>query len=147
MDGDMTTDAAEKTWGGGRTVLLADDQAEVRSFVEHCLLLWGHVVLTAKDGREALDLFEQLKGSIDLVILDSHMPGLDGLSCAKEILKQASQTPILLLTGSADRDVCQRAMAAGVRAVVEKPVSVGDLEAIVSRMLDGEDKANPVRVP
>ena len=51
---DMIANAPEKTWGGGQTILLADDLAEVRLFVERCLVRWGYVVLTAKDGRETL---------------------------------------------------------------------------------------------
>lgn len=143
----MILNDAEKKWGADQTILLAYNQAEARTFVERCLVRWGYVVLAAKDGTEALEMFEKHRETIDLIVLDSQMPGLDEVMCAKAIFEQSPRTPILLMTGSAYPDVYRRAAGTGVKAVIEKPVSVGDLEAIVARMLDEEDKSDPVRVP
>ena len=63
---------------GRETILLVDDEANILEVTEEMLQSVGYKVLTARSGREAISLFEQNSGKIDLVILDMIMPGLGG---------------------------------------------------------------------
>jgi DNA-binding response OmpR family regulator len=86
------------------TILVADDDDEVRELVVHKLAVAGYHAITAGDGSTALDMvhFEQP----DMVILDVSMPGMDGLSVCYELHSSAAtaQIPVLMMSGR-DRQV------------------------------------------
>jgi CheY-like chemotaxis protein len=87
------------------------------------------VVGCARNGEEAVSLVTALKP--DLVLLDLHMPILDGLGAARQIL-QAGNAQVVLITGSSNPDDAARAEALGVAAVLEKALG---LEELVSQIL------------
>ncbi|RLA99235.1 MAG: hypothetical protein DRG55_08150, partial [Deltaproteobacteria bacterium] len=67
------------------TVLLVDDEAPIRAMAEEGLPLWGYEVITASTGEEALEIYRQRAGEIDLVVLDLLMPGMGGKKCLEGI--------------------------------------------------------------
>ncbi len=89
----------------------------------------GHrVVGVAGTGRRAVEMARTLEP--DLVLLDIAMPGLDGISAAREILTIRA-VPIVLVTGHADPELVERAASAGVFTYLLKPVSQRDLDAAI----------------
>lgn len=115
--------------------------------MERSLHALGHrVVGTAGTGRRAVELARTL--TPDLVLLDIAMPGLDGISAAREILA-AVAVPIVMVTGHADPDLVQRAAAAGVFTYLLKPVSQRDLDAAIqiarARFAELQDLRKQVR--
>jgi len=89
----------------------------------------GHLVVgTAGTGRRAVEMARTLEP--DLVLLDIAMPGLDGISAAREMLA-ARPVPIVMVTGHADPELVERAAAAGVFTYLLKPVGQRNLDAAI----------------
>ena len=70
---------------GKKTVLVVDDEPDVRSFVRTVLLRDGYEVLEAEDGLAAYELVERLSGGIDLLVTDVKMPRMDGITLGKKV--------------------------------------------------------------
>lgn len=97
--------------------------------MERELQALGHLVVgTAETGRRAIEMTRTLEP--DLVLLDIAMPGLDGISAAREILA-VRPVPIVMVTGHADPELVERAAAAGVFTYLLKPVSRRLLDAAI----------------
>src|ERR1700746_413981 len=112
---------ADKT----RRVLVAEDEALIRLDLAEMLSEEGYeVVGQAGDGQEAVDLAEQLRPN--LVIMDVKMPRRDGIDAAKEIAAKRI-APIVVLTAFSQRDLVERARAAGAMAYLVKPFTISDL--------------------
>ena len=97
----------------------------------------GHVVQLARDGEQALAWLE--REAFDLVLMDVHLPGMDGVTATRRIRgdgRARAGIPIIALTANAmagDRD---RYLAAGMDDYVSKPIDAGALYAVIARMLD-----------
>jgi AmiR/NasT family two-component response regulator len=108
-----------------RRVLIAEDEALIRLDLREMLVEEGYdVVGEAGDGETALRLAEQLRP--DLVILDIKMPIMDGLAAAEKIAG-ARLAPVVILTAFSQRDLVERARAAGAMAYLVKPFQKSDL--------------------
>jgi response regulator NasT len=108
-----------------RRVLIAEDEALIRLDLREMLIEEGYdVVGEAGDGETALRLAEQLRP--DLVILDIKMPIMDGLTAAENIAA-SRLAPVVILTAFSQRDLVERARAAGAMAYLVKPFQKSDL--------------------
>jgi len=118
-----------------KKVLIADDKATGRELVRTVLEDKGYQVFEACDGIEALDTAQRVRP--DLIILDLHMPGLDGFGVVKELRLDTSfaAIPVVALTASAMQGDRQRAILAGFTGYITKPVSLKALRAEVERLL------------
>jgi CheY-like chemotaxis protein len=116
-------------------VLVADDNAAGRELVRTVLEDRGYTVFEARDGVEALEVAHRIQP--DLIILDLHMPGLDGFGVVKELRLDSNfaTTPVVALTASAMQGDRQRALAAGFTGYITKPVSLKTLRSEVERLL------------
>jgi DNA-binding response OmpR family regulator len=113
------------------SVLVIDDEADVRDLVADVLASHGHQVTVAAGGREGLARFEA--GSYDVVLTDLGMPDLDGREVARAIKSARSDTPVLLLTGWADT---ADATATGlVNGILKKPFGLDELAEAVRTAL------------
>jgi two-component system, cell cycle response regulator DivK len=118
-----------------KTVLVADDKATSRELVRTVLEKSGYTVVEASDGVEALRNARASKP--DLIILDLHMPGLDGFAVVREIRQDQNlaATPVMALTASAMQGDRERAISAGFTSYIAKPIQLSMLRREVERML------------
>jgi len=106
-------------------VLIAEDEALIRLDLAEMLVEEGYdVVGEAGDGEVAVRLAEELRP--DLCILDIKMPVMDGLAAAEKIA-DARIAPVVILTAFSQRELVERARAAGAMAYLVKPFQKGDL--------------------
>ncbi len=117
-------------------VLVVDDEAENREFLNDLLSDYGHHVLTAENGKIAVNL--ALENVPDLILMDVMMPVMDGLSAAGEIKKNplTERIPIIILTGQNERNDRIRAFDSGALDFIAKPFNVNELLAHVRSYLN-----------
>lgn len=107
------------------TLLVVDDNDTLLQLMDMLLTHYGANVLLARSGEEALTIARSR--TIDLVILDVMMPGMDGIEVASELKRDTPLLPIILLTAKGDLKTRARAMALGVNEFITKPVYNRDL--------------------
>jgi len=118
-----------------KKVLVADDKAAGRELIRTVLEQCGHSVFEASDGMEAV----RQAGEVlpDLIILDLHMPELDGFGAFRELRadERFAATPIVALTASAMQGDRERALSAGFTSYLAKPLSLDVLRSEVEHLL------------
>ncbi len=125
--------------GRQETVLVVDAEASIRMLVQQTLSRFGHNVLGAESGEEALKIFERQGDEIDLVILDLGMPGMGGLKCLRELLKVKPDVRVLIASGySADGQVRSALDSSG--RLSGQAVHAGRPDERVRSILDGEPR-------
>ncbi len=119
--------------GQRRRVLIAEDEALIRLDLAEMLVEEGYDIAgEAGDGETAVRLAEELKP--DLVILDIKMPIMDGLAAAEKVAG-ARIAPVVILTAFSQRDLVERARAAGAMAYLVKPFQKSDLVPAIEMAL------------
>ncbi len=113
----------------------------MRLLVARALAMDGHIVTTASDGVEALEILGGTDGPFDLMLTDIQMPVMDGIALALSAARDFPEVTILLMTGYAE----QRERASGLNAiahdVISKPFSVADIRTAVADALASGKKA------
>ena len=116
-------------------ILVVDDALDARLIWSEFLFDAGYLVALATNGNEALA--RALSDVPDLVLLDMHMPGLDGWEAARLMRAYAPtcSIPIIALSGHHDPETVKRAMDAGCNRFVSKPCDLDALKSIIEVML------------
>lgn len=123
-------------------ILLADDDASVRHFVKTLLNREGYQVLEASDGHSALALARKIGGSVDLLVTDVEMPGMDGRELGKAIRAAYSTVPVIYISGfTEDPKVQDLHDPEHGFAFVGKPFQPNVLLETVAGMLNREKSA------
>ena len=124
-------------------VLLADDNRTIREFCRRELEDEGYQVTLASDGREALELRNDLQP--DVIILDICMPGMGGFEAVKRIRAEQPDVPVILFT--AFDDACVRdERARGATACVAKRADLTELKRVVAASLQSVREGRSYRV-
>jgi CheY-like chemotaxis protein len=118
-----------------KKLLIADDKATSRELIRTALEDYGYSITEASDGIDALRYAREFDP--DLIILDLHMPGLDGFGVVTELRRDGkfAATPIMALTASAMQGDYERAIAAGFDSYVSKPIRLADLRKEIERLV------------
>ena len=117
----------------GATVLVVDDEANLRKTLLAVLQRSGYQAIPADNAREAL---EQLnKKRVDLIILDLQLPDLDGLSLMKEVVVLFPKIPILIFTGNGSLNSIEEATRLGARGYLLKPADPNTITRRVAKIL------------
>lgn len=117
-------------------ILIVDDELRIRKLLKDFLNAKGYSILEAEDGEQALEVFEENKNKISLILLDVMMPKLDGWSVLRQI-RQESKVPIIMLTARGEEQDELFGFELGVDEYISKPFSpkilVARVEAILKR--------------
>ena len=123
--------------GGSETILLVDDEENIRQLGEEVLSSYGYTVMTAPDGESALELYLKEYERLELVILDLSMPGMGGGKCLEGIIKINPQAKVIIASGYSVNGPTRGAIEAGAKAFVGKPYEVSQILKVVREILDG----------
>lgn len=115
------------------TILIVDDEENIRYSLRGGLEDEGHAVLLAGSGEEALQIVE--KQDVDLVLLDIWMPGKDGLEVLEELKNNGSTLPVIIMTGHGSIDTAIRATRLGALDFVEKPLDLNKIIITINNTL------------
>ena len=130
--------AAETVAGGSETILIAEDEPDLRELTRIFLQGYGYNVLEAESAEQAIQMAGVFAGPVHLLLTDVIMPGISGRQLAESILSKRPQTKVVFMTGYTDDMVAQhRVLEPGVN-LLQKPFSKVDLALKVRSALDGK---------
>ena len=125
------------------TILIVDDEARMRKLIKDFLIKNDYKTLEAGDGEEAIEVFEENRNKISLILLDVMMPKLDGWSVLRKI-RNESQVPVIMLTARGEEQDELFGFELGVDEYISKPFSpkilVARIEAILKRINGDKEK-------
>ena len=118
----------------GETILVVDDSVEiVRILEEYILIPLGYQVINAADGRSGLNL--ALLHQPDLIMLDMHLPYMDGIAVLMALRQADCQAPVIFMTMHGSESIVAEVFRLGVRDYLAKPFTTKDVQQAVDRAL------------
>ena len=143
-DGSMIDTANRKTYPtGSESILLVDDEEAIARMLQIMLEKQGYQVTTRTGSLDALGTFRANPSDFDLVITDRSMPEMTGEQLARELISIDPGISVILCTGFSDEKDEKSAREIGVKGILKKPVTRGDLAETVRKVLD--ERALPLR--
>ncbi|MCH2172995.1 response regulator [Myxococcota bacterium] len=130
------SETVETRLGGDETILLAEDEPIVAALLAVVLSDAGFRVITSGDGREALENFQKHRDGVDLVLLDYRMPFLNGIEVFDAIHEVDPDLPVVLMSGNIASSQVQELEERGLKAILGKPCSGGELLKSVRKAID-----------
>ena len=121
---------------GTETILLVEDDDEIRELGAGLLNEFGYEVITAGNGREALEIYQREGQGISLIILDLIMPIMDGRRCLAEILRIDPNARVVIASGYSEGGPVNGAVAAGAKGFIQKPYNMRQLLTTVREIVD-----------
>lgn len=134
----------------GRTILVGEDELEVRGYLELALKCLGYSVELAQDGDEVLSCLQASRPDISAVLLDIMMPNRDGMDTLREIRRTDPDLPVIIVSGASSTLNVVAAMKSGATDFLCKPVAHEDLRKAIARALEirtTTEYPRPARVP
>lgn len=125
--------------GGTETILLVDDDDDIRDLGTRILQEQGYSVITAVNGKEGLEIYKKVGDRIELVVLDLIMPEMDGKLCLEEILKINPGAKVLLASGYSPNGSAATLISKGARGFVGKPFDRRGLLSAIREALDATE--------
>lgn len=125
-------------------VLIADDEADVRTLLQRTLELAGHEVRVARDGNQALAALRE--GPVDVAVVDIYMPGKDGIETIMDIRRRHPDTKIIAITGSeptTGKAMLHMARKLGAHLALAKPFTLEELLAAMLQVLGSSPALEP----
>ncbi len=123
---------------GTETILLVEDQAEVRRFAAACLRSYGYRVLEASNGEEALHLYRETAEPIQITVTDVVMPGMTGVDLSKKLQALSPDAKVLFVSGYADSVILRHGVLDSGIAFLQKPYSPSALIGKIRQVLGHE---------
>jgi two-component system cell cycle sensor histidine kinase/response regulator CckA len=136
---DLPEDAGEMPAArGSETILVVEDEEDLRELLTSMLHDYGYSILVARDGMEALERYRRHRQDIGLVITDMDLPKLNGAAVSQSILSDNPGARIVLISGFLESALKESILASGVREFVAKPYTMAQMLRIVRKVLDQE---------
>ena len=120
---------------GSENILLVDDEIDLVDGYGTMLKNLGYQVVGKTSSKEALEAFRKQPKRFDLVLTDYTMPHLTGIQLAEELLKIRPDLPVIIYTGFTEDIASEEAKSRGIREMVSKPLSMGEISEVLRRCL------------
>jgi CheY-like chemotaxis protein len=124
-----------------QTVLVVEDEQDLRSLVANVLTEYGYKVVTASNGTKAIALIAKMDSPPDLLLTDVVMPGMSGPMLADQLLAKFSGARVLFMSGYDERQVVQRYVVEKGFALITKPFQLHNLCAAVKKAMESTPAA------
>ncbi len=125
---------------GSETILVVEDEEDVRQLISEALYNQGYRVIEASDGTEGYEKMIEHKNEIDMVVTDLIMPHLSGKMMAAKILEKLPQTKILFMSGYTDDMIANNGILIEGTHFIQKPFKLRDLLHRVKAIIEGSEK-------
>lgn len=122
-------------WQGRGTILLVEDEDQVRFIEKTILKRYGFTIIEAVNGKEALEMFQQNTEEIRLVITDIGMPIMNGYELFSRLKKIKPELPIIISSGFGDKEIGSKIPKEDVAGLLSKPLSLIQLQELLKRVL------------
>ena len=133
----LNQNATLLTWLGSGTILLVEDEEQLRMIARIILKKLGFAVLEAANGKEALELYQKYASDITLVLTDMGMPVMDGYALIRELKIIKPELPIIIASGFGSPVVTSQIAIENIAGLINKPYSPIQLREILKNILDG----------
>lgn len=130
----VETRTAGAGWHGRGTILLADDEESLRALGARMLERLGFSVVTAADGRQAVEIYQQRRADIVLVLLDLTMPHLDGVQAFAELRRLDPDVRVVLASGYSEGDLVARLSGQPAAGLLQKPYTQARMRELLARL-------------
>jgi CheY-like chemotaxis protein len=122
--------------GRGEHILYLDDEESLVILAKRMLERMGYRVTAFKDSNQALAAFQAAPQDFDLVLTDLSMPGMSGMEVSRRLLKIRPDIPVLLATGYVRAEDVEQARLIGIREVIWKPQTIGEMGDLLAQQLE-----------
>ena len=126
----------QATLQGNESILIVEDDDNVRKFTVSALQLLGYTVYSAEDGRQALQLVQKIERPIDLLVVDAVMPKMSGRELADKLSKHLPSLQVLYTSGYTDMHIVQRGQLVKGVNFIEKPYTGHSLALKIRAIFD-----------
>jgi two-component system, cell cycle sensor histidine kinase and response regulator CckA len=121
---------------GNETILIVDDEENLRRIGKELLTKFGYKVFTASSGEAALKTYRKRRNEIDLIIMDLIMPGIGGKKCLEKIIKIDPNAKIVIASGYSDDEHTKEIFRSGARGFLRKPYDMSQMLKVVRDALN-----------
>jgi signal transduction histidine kinase/ActR/RegA family two-component response regulator len=137
---EMTDLEKEELKGGQEKILIVEDEDSLREILKDVLVPLGYEIIEARDGEEAVHIYEESAPSVDLIILDIGMPKLQGDEVYQKIREIDPEASVLVASGYLEHDIKSKLLSLGVKEFLQKPYSLKEVALTVRKILDSRQK-------
>jgi DNA-binding response OmpR family regulator len=124
-------------------VVLVEDETSLRKYATRVLREHGYRVIDAADAGEAMEIFRAMDETIDLLLTDVVMPGMNGHELAREVRLLRPETKVLYMTGYTEETVLRNGVKDSEIELLQKPFPPAVLLRRVAAVLEGEGASTP----
>jgi two-component system cell cycle sensor histidine kinase/response regulator CckA len=121
---------------GTETILVVDDEENIRELARRCLTPTGYQIMTAGNGLHALEVYREKQSDISLVILDLIMPEMGGIECLGELLKIDPNVKVLVTSGFSSDGPTREIIKTRAKGFIDKPFRTKEMLKTIRRVLD-----------
>jgi PAS domain S-box-containing protein len=129
--------AVSLTWQGSGTILLVEDEEQIRMIGKILLKKFGFAVLEATNGKEALELYQKYASDIILVVTDMGMPVMDGYALIRALKKISPELPIIISSGFGSNVVTSQLDAEDIAGLLSKPYNPVQMLEVLKSVVEG----------
>jgi CheY-like chemotaxis protein len=128
---DDTAFTTSVPWQGSGTILLVEDEIQIRLIAKSLLVVLGFTVIEASNGKEGLALYQKNLKNIILVVTDMGMPVMNGYEMIRELKRLSPDLPIVISSGFGDDEIANHVAQSDIAGSINKPYNFDQLRDVI----------------